>query len=117
MCQIRSTVISGDMDTTTNKILIKGELSGENDILFTVTDNGKGMDVAKYFELKRSIKEPISSGTESYGLKNLNQRIKTFYGEEFGLDILWNQGEGITFEVLVKQQKINEPGRDIEKES
>ncbi|MBE7038899.1 MAG: hypothetical protein E7404_08375 [Ruminococcaceae bacterium] len=67
---------------------IEGEIkiSAEYDdktITFLVSDNGKGIEAEIIEKIKNgSYKSTSGSG---FGLKNLNERIKIFYGDEYGI--------------------------------
>lgn len=64
------------------------EVDGE--IIFEVIDNGVGMDQAKIAEI-------FDGSTEKkggYGLKNVDERIKLYFGERYGLGINSEKGKG-----------------------
>lgn len=60
-------------------------------IIIEVTDNGRGIDYDKLYSIKKKIEINSSSlenaGEESIGLRNVNERIKLYYGTNFGLAI------------------------------
>lgn len=51
-----------------------------DDIRFVVSDNGKGMD-------QEQIEQLLYSNGTGYGLKNVHERIKLYYGEAYGVSI------------------------------
>lgn len=51
-----------------------------DDIRFVVSDNGKGMD-------RKQIEQLLYSNGTGYGLKNVHERIKLYYGEAYGVSI------------------------------
>lgn len=53
----------------------------KNDILISIADNGKGMD-AETLDHLNHIRESNQSG---YGLKNVDNRIRKMFGEQYGL--------------------------------
>lgn len=62
----------------------------ENDrIVFTVSDNGCGME-------KEQIDEILTAPSKGYGVQNVNRRIKLYAGEEYGLFYESRPGEGTT---------------------
>lgn len=77
------------IDTTRedNVLLFRGSLTGDAAMQIVVEDNGQGMKPEAMAELNRRLQEPISSEQESYGLKNLSQRLRLFYGEGYGLEL------------------------------
>jgi two-component system sensor histidine kinase YesM len=84
-------------------IRIQAEMDGD-DLVLSVTDDGIGMEP----ELVQSLlTEPQpamrSDGSgSSYGLYNVNERIKLFAGEMYGLTIESKLGEGTTVTVRLK---------------
>jgi len=69
------------------EIIIRGWKEGE-DILFEISDNGVGMTPEKLGAIRKMIdSEEESSPSGSIGLKNTHQRLKHYYGENYGLRI------------------------------
>lgn len=65
-------------------IWIKGERQGEK-IYIHVIDNGDGVSEEELIKLQKQLEEsPINSGRH-IGLRNVNQRLKLVFGEEYGL--------------------------------
>lgn len=86
-------------------ILITNEIvKDQNNIIITVKDNGCGIDEKKVKELNDSLNQESNSDEEhtSIGLKNVHQRIKLFYGPEYGIKISSEFGEGTTVTITVK---------------
>ena len=70
-------------------ILVTGRKQGE-DLVFTVKDTGKGMDEATLETLRQHMaqEQPVhSSGTNGFGLVNVNLRIRLYYNVPEGLSI------------------------------
>ena len=86
-----------------NEICIRGRSLDEETMLLTVEDNGCGMSDEELARLNEKLMEPISVSTESYGLKNLQQRIRLFYGADYGMTIHHNEPRGLRIEMKVKK--------------
>jgi two-component system sensor histidine kinase YesM len=69
-------------------------------VLVTVCDDGLGMDGAKLDELRSKINESTNMIGKSIGLSNVNQRIKLYYGEAYGIRVNSSYGEGTTVWIL-----------------
>lgn len=82
-----------------NYIRFSGRSLDEHAMLLSVEDNGMGMEEGELKELNEKIKAPIRHGETSYGLKNLNQRLKLFYGPDCGLTILKGQHGGLLIQI------------------
>lgn len=83
------------------EIYIKIFQDGE-DIVFTVTDNGVGMTKEQCEEILYKDR----SERAGIGIKNVNDRIKIYFGEEYGLRIESELDEGTT--VIVRMPKVKE---------
>lgn len=59
-------------------------------LIFTITDNGKGMDE----DIIMEIMNDNVMGKKGFGIRNVMNRIKLFYGDEYGLSISAISGEG-----------------------
>jgi two-component system sensor histidine kinase YesM len=67
-----------------NRFTIHGFLAGE-DICFKFEDNGRGMNGARLMEVRNRLDSITKSDESSYGLSNVNERIKLVYGESYGI--------------------------------
>lgn len=91
-----------------NYILFRGRIRDGETILFTIEDNGLGMEDEALLELNRRLQQPILQEKESYGLKNLHQRLRLFYGGECGLTVRRGEEKGLIIEMIIKRQKAEE---------
>lgn len=77
-----------------------------------VEDNGRGMEESELQALQISLDgEEASDG--SIGLVNVNQRIRLFYGEAYGLRISSAPGKGTRIEILLPLRNHSENMTDI----
>lgn len=81
---------------------VNGMISNDK-IRFEVIDDGAGIDDEKLLRIKKSLDDKEEE-TEYFALRNINSRMKLYYGEAYGLDIQSNLGEGtrVTVEIPVK---------------
>lgn len=78
-----------DMAEDTN-IYIKGIVLNEKECTIEVADAGKGMDETTLQELRNKIyaKERVTEeGAHGIGLKNVQDRIQMYFGEEYGIEV------------------------------
>lgn len=73
-----------------------------NDIVFQIEDNGVGMTEEQCREILH--KEP--GDRTGIGIKNVNDRIKIYFGEEYGLSITSELDEGTC--VTIRMPKVRE---------
>lgn len=78
------------------KIVITAKKEG-NDILFTISDNGIGMTSEQVTEILR--KELTDS--KGIGVKNVNDRIKIYFGEEYGITVNSELDVGTTITIRI----------------
>lgn len=95
-------------DNEENYILFRGRIRDEDTILFSIEDNGFGMEEAKLQALNEQLQHPIASEKESYGLRNLHQRLRLFYGDGCGLTLCSKEEPGLVIEMIIKRQKCEE---------
>ena len=63
-------------------------------LVVSITDNGKGISPDRLLTLKREMNEKSASGkSHGLGLRNVNLRIKSEYGEEYGITVESIQNE------------------------
>ncbi|GFZ34402.1 two-component sensor histidine kinase [Clostridium zeae] len=66
-------------------------VDGKEDEQFTyitITDNGCGIDEASLIELKEFLNSSEQNTKHGLGMKNVYERIKIYYGEYYGIDIV-----------------------------
>ncbi|WP_438448421.1 histidine kinase [Gorillibacterium sp. sgz5001074] len=84
------------------RIRISGHTAGNKDILFRVEDNGIGISEARLHKLLEELQNmqiPESTGQEvsgGFGLHNVHQRLRLFYGESYGVQVESVESEGTT---------------------
>ncbi|MDE6166859.1 MAG: histidine kinase, partial [Acetatifactor sp.] len=63
-----------------------------------LVDDGVGMDEETVSVLNRRVKgaDNTETGSGGFGLYNVNQRMRYFFGDEYGLDMVSKEGEGTT---------------------
>lgn len=81
-------------------ITIKGWIEG-SDILISITDNGVGMDEEKAASI-------ITQHSKGYGMRNVNDRIHLFYGENYGLSVYSEINKGTTITARIPIKRVGE---------
>lgn len=84
---------------TTLTIQIWG-YADENDIVFTVSDNGDGIEEAYLQELIQSL-DAENDTRHGIGLKNIHRRIRLYYGPDYGLTLQSSPGRGTSVTVRI----------------
>lgn len=89
------------LETVDNKgkIVIRG-YENESNIVFQIHDNGIGIDEARLEQLNKDACSPESEG-RSIGIRNVSERIKIHYGEQYGLSIFSEKGKGTIVKVFL----------------
>ena len=69
----------------------------ERDVVFQVTDDGCGIEAEKLIKLRSSLRR----SEEGYGLRNVANRVRLAYGENYGVRIESQEGYGTTVSVRI----------------
>lgn len=73
----------------------------QDKIIFEIRDNGCGMSAEKVLELNQYIRATNGDTKRSVGLRNVNQRIKLYFGDQYGLVIQSELGLGTQVNVVI----------------
>lgn len=83
----------------------------DNNIILEVIDNGVGMDENKLNKIKAVIENTslensdiIRTTGDSFGLYNVAERIRLYYGNEYGLDIESRENVGTTVTIILPEE-------------
>ncbi|MBB6282849.1 cache domain-containing sensor histidine kinase [Geobacillus subterraneus] len=88
-----------DQERTDGWIRIKGRIS-HNQGCFYVEDNGKGMSNVVLNELQmESVSRKMKSKNRGHGISNVQERLKLFYGNQYGLMICSMENKGTIIKV------------------
>ena len=90
---------------------MNGKITSANIAEINICDNGNGMSDETlqmlHQELEKDLQQGVNQSSSGIGLINVHQRIKNYYGEEFGILVESNQGEctcvTVRFPVLEKE--------------
>ena len=93
------------------RIELTGKISSDHIAEISICDNGNGINDETLQmlrqELKKDLKQGINHSSSGIGLINVHQRIKNYYGEEFGISIESTLGEyaciKVRFPILPKE--------------
>lgn len=96
-----------DEDRWKHTLRIRGKIYDEEYIWFYVQDDGLGIPQEKLESLTRNL-EDAASTAQSYGLRNVQRRIKLFYGPDCGLALKNNEFGGATVEIKIRRLTLEE---------
>ncbi|WMJ87342.1 sensor histidine kinase [Anaerocolumna sp. MB42-C2] len=106
---VENAILHGLEDTEYNgQICIDVKTKDDDLLLINIFDNGLGMTEDKLNSLNDSIQIPKKTAASSIGLYNINQRIKLFYGETYGMEIKSNRKEGTLVSLTLPLHNIME---------
>ncbi len=113
---VENSVIHGcESKKSPTTILIYSELT-EEEIIFIIKDNGKGMSHKKLLEVRNNLESneeipldfDITKKRNGIALININKRIKIKYGHNYGLTIYSKENQGTTVKIILPKQNIQE---------
>lgn len=90
-------------------IRIRGQIV-EYDILLIVEDNGIGMNLDRLTAIREELEQTRISENEAteqargFGLYNVHQRIRLYFGERYGIEIESEEGVGTILTVRIPKQ-------------
>lgn len=88
------------------EILIKAYIE-EEELYIDIIDNGLGMTEEEVENLLKNVKKNKTKGS-GIGLKNVNERIKIYFGDKYGLEIYSEPDEGTTIRIKMPCVKYEE---------
>lgn len=90
---VENSVNHGIADDIANGMILVWGYRKEDTLIFTVSDNGSGMD-EEQLQLLRDYLDDKNTAFTSIGLKNIKKRIQLYYGEQYNLTIDSRPGQG-----------------------
>lgn len=97
------------------KIIIHVEQAGRDDIFILIHDNGVGMEQAALEALNGQMQSPPKKqpSRNHIGVVNVQQRLKNYYPDGYGLTFLKNGGGGITARIKLRRKSSMPPARGL----
>ena len=104
---VENAILHGIMNKPSREGTIIIEAKMEKDVVVIyIQDDGIGMTEENIEKLMLS--KLISKHNSGYGIKNIIQRMKLFYGEQFGLTYRSSYGMGTTVEIRIPAKEISD---------
>ncbi|GGD73465.1 sensor histidine kinase [Paenibacillus nasutitermitis] len=75
------------------------------DIMIRITDDGIGMDRERISQLLINGRERATKGMTSIGLRHVDQTIKLYYGNVYGVKVSSTEGEGTSVSITFSRGK------------
>nr|WP_302597201.1 sensor histidine kinase [uncultured Cellulosilyticum sp.] len=79
-------------------------LEAQEELIITVEDDGLGIETERLKALQEQLEEGEEKIKGSFGLYNINQRIKLYYGKQYGIHIISEYEKGT--KVIVNLPKV-----------
>ena len=76
----------------------------EGELLVQVTDDGAGFDATSVLSANSESEQEATAGTDSIGLRNVDRRLRMLFGDDHGLRIESQDGQGtrVVFRIPVE---------------
>ena len=94
-------------------IKITGTRDGDN-IRLVVEDNGAGMTQEELESLREEISRPCSETKKGFGLANVNERIRMYFGSGYGMTIESEKDKGARVTVVIPARRAEIAGEESE---
>lgn len=85
-------------------IYVRGEKNGDV-LVLTVSDNGIGMEAGELRQLQKEIRRPCRETEKGFGLANVNERIRMYFGAEYGMEIQSEKNRGTIVKLTIPAVK------------
>ncbi|QHQ63024.1 sensor histidine kinase [Anaerocolumna sedimenticola] len=106
---VENAILHGLDETEYNgQICINVKTKDDELLLINIFDNGLGMTEEELNSLTDSIQTPRKTNASNIGLHNINQRIKLFYGDAYGVEIKSQPKEGTLVSLTLPLHNIME---------
>ena len=112
---LENAVVHGFHDASEGYVVRISAHVYEDTLHICVKDNGKGMTEDELQKLQDYIRGEVDS-EKSIGMVNVNQRIRLFYGEDYGIQIKSQEQRGTEVEIVLPVRMQSENMKKIEKE-
>lgn len=87
-------------DCHDNRLSIEAE-KHDQFVWITVQDNGNGIEKDRLDQIKEHLDDEENDVIDSIGMKNVHQRLKLKYGDEYGLQVESEEGKGTTITLII----------------
>jgi two-component system sensor histidine kinase YesM len=97
---------------TRGTITVRAKQKNEHEVLLQVTDNGIGMSPDRVAELNAALNSDAEDmrAEQGFGLVNVNQRIKLYYGKQYGLALSSEPHHGTCVGIVIPRTRASEGG-------
>jgi two-component system sensor histidine kinase YesM len=92
-------------------VTVRGYAEDNKNIIWVVQDNGVGMSEARLEKVRSYLNEvetPTETGNEvsgGFGLHNVHQRIRLYYGESYGVEVDSKETKGTTVTIRIPMKR------------
>ncbi len=93
------------------KVILSGRME-DQDLVIDITDNGKGIPESVIQGLEYESADSAPNGRSGVGLRNVNERLKIYFGAEYKLQIETEEGKGTRITIrhpILKEKLEQEP--------
>ncbi len=108
---IENAIVHGVQNAAHGEIYISAKLA-QNNLIFEIDDNGKGIDALKLNELNENLsnieKFEMKEGLSGVAVLNIQRRIRLAFGDEYGLKLFCPDGKGTQVVVSLPILKFGE---------
>lgn len=101
---VENSIKYGIRKNATDNLIVINARSDAGQIIFEVSDNGKGIDEIRLQQIQEMLEGgagPYDESESGLGLSNLNKRIRLVYGNEYGVKIRSGSNMGTTVTITI----------------
>lgn len=98
---VENAIIHGFEKMESGGIIKISAINNDSSVLFSVEDNGKGINT-------ENVKSEKKDNKQNIGIKNVDRRIKLIYGDQYGVVVKAGAGNGTRVEVILPSREQSE---------
>ena len=87
-------------------------LAEENGVCIVISDNGMGLSRESLEEINLQLRNADGGGS-GYGLTSIANRIRLFYGEQYGILLEHNRPSGVRVIITIPRMSVEEHQRKL----
>lgn len=92
---VENSILHGFQEITSGGILLIEAEKQEDNLIFTVSDNGRGMDYLTSENIKQAVNQ------NGIGISNVHNRLSLIYGENYKVDLYTSPGNGTIYKLTI----------------
>lgn len=105
---VENAIYHGIKEQATHGTIFITGYETEKNLILCVEDDGLGMDATRLEEVREMMKNGIAQKQDAYGIINVQRRIQSYFGNEYGLSFISEYEKGTKVTITLPKQEVME---------